>query len=113
MPGGRVNTISTRMTLEEKNRLLARVTESGLTESAFVRQKLLGEDAGIDGLRLLAAEVRAMRSMLFQLVTAALTKQVLTEDKIRQIVEHSDATKYERGSEAILEFRQAQERGAA
>lgn len=104
----RINTISTRVNDDEKVRIEEQAASAGLSPSEYFRSKLLAEHDAPDALKLLAAELRAMRSILFQLVTAALTKQQLTDAQIQHIVAVADATKYQRAEESLASLRQAQ-----
>ncbi len=103
----RIHTISTKVTADEKSWLVAQAAAAGLSPGEYYRNVLLTDHQQPDALKLLAAEFRAMRSILFQLVTASLTGQRLTDAHIQQIVSVADATKYQRAEESLLSLQEA------
>lgn len=103
----RIHTISTKVDADEKKWLAAQASAAGLSPSEYFRHVLIAERDKPDELKLFAAEFRAMRSILFQLVTAALTGQQLTDAHIQQIVTVADATKYQRAEASLLSLQQA------
>jgi hypothetical protein len=103
----RSHTISTKVDADEKAWLQKRADAARLTRSEYFRNVLIAEREKPDELMLLAAEFRAMRSILFQLVTASLTGQRLTDTQIQQIVSAADAAKYQRAEESLLSLQQA------
>lgn len=104
MPTVRNLTVSTKLTADEKDWLQKKSEESGFSVSQLLRRAALAEKDESAALQIMTAEIRGIRSILFQLVTAALTRQPLNEAQIKLIVSNADSTKYNRGAESLESF---------
>src|SRR5438445_545826 len=103
----RIHTISTKVDADEKAWLQGQAAEAKLSPSEYYRRILIAEREKPDELKLLAAEVRALRSIVLTFVRAALIGQHLTDAQIQQIVAVADATKYQRAEESLLSLQHA------
>ena len=103
----RDQTISTKLTVPEIDRIHEQAEKHGLKPSVFFRRKLLGDITDSDVRLLLIAELRAMRAIQFELVAAYLSRTPLTDQLIRSIVAAADAEKYIRAEESLLQFASA------
>lgn len=95
----RTRTVSTKITPEEHKLLLSRAEIAGMKPSVYYRNLLVGNDS--EALRLLLAEVREMRTILFELLCAALNGRELTDEVITAIVKAAESTKFAKADKVL------------
>ena len=92
-------TVSTKLTPEQHDDFLSRAVQAGVKPGVFCRDLLIGDQEQL--LRHMLAEIREMRTILFEIVHAALSKRELTNELVRAIVANAEATKFAKADQVL------------
>ena len=97
--------ITAKVTPEEQRLIRERAQEAGLRPSEWCRQVLLSGLVVAPETRLILSEVLAVRKVFLALLIDLLQGQKPTEQRIREVVENAEATKFAMTDSRIHAFR--------
>jgi hypothetical protein len=97
--------VGTRLTPDEAKRLEMRAQEQGLTASEWLRQVTLQVLEFPSAARLLLAEMMSLRKIVLALHADLLQGQRPTEQRVREVIEHAESTKFAMADNRIQAFR--------
>ena len=98
-------TLGIRVTEQERSTLEQRAEEACLSLSEWCRQLLLAGIAISPETRLILSELLALRKVFLALKVDRIHGQELTESRIKEVVDQTEATKFAMAERRIYEFR--------
>lgn len=99
------NYLSSRLTPDEEERIKVRAEETGVTKSEWCRQAILSCLETPLSARLILAELMSLRKILLALKLDEIHSQIITEDRLRLIVEQAEVSKFAMAENRIHSFR--------
>jgi hypothetical protein len=97
--------ITAKLTPEEYMLIKQQAKESGLRPSEWSRQALASAVACGPEIRLILSELLALRKIFLALKVDRIHGQELTEPRIKEVVDQTEATKFAMAERRIYEFR--------